>query len=70
MVAFFLFLKTRPSYYRYENIMIKLLWTYVAKKIDTNQFGAVKRGSTVNAMVFLVDKLHSSARQLIENACC
>ena len=33
----------------------------MVNKIDANQFGAVKGGSTVNAMFLLVDKLLSSA---------
>ena len=35
----------------------------MANKIDTNQFSAVKGGSTVNAMLLLVDKLLSGANR-------
>jgi ribonuclease P/MRP protein subunit RPP40 len=44
-----------------ENIMVDILWSFIKNKIDKNQFGVIKGGSTVTAMVKLVDDLLKAA---------
>ena len=40
-----------------EYFMVKYLWSFIKEKIDSNQFGVIKGGSTTNAMISLIHKL-------------
>lgn len=44
-----------------EEIMVKHLWSFIKNKIDSNQFGVVKGGSTVIAMIKLIHNLLEAA---------
>ena len=44
-----------------ESLMVKYLWNFINGKINRNQFGAVKQGSTVTAMIKLLDNLLCAA---------
>jgi exonuclease III len=44
-----------------ESVMVKILWSFIRKKIHPQQFGVITGGSTVSAMIKLIDELLSAA---------